>query len=147
MYSFRPCDRDMGYPQIAITPASFQTLDSMDTMLNNIPYVVVKEYFFKNTASTMMNFVKKILASAKEASDQISNQPDKESSGSGGAKEVGKQLMDKLKKSFEDISLYKAAIEIPYIFYIGLRKRQFGNTYIFPYIATPSTVINSASND
>ena len=34
----------------------------MDTMLNNIPFVVVKEYFFKNVASTMTDFVKKIMA-------------------------------------------------------------------------------------
>lgn len=55
------------YPQIAITPASFQALDSMDTMLNNIPYVVVKEFFYKNVASTMMDFVAKIAGQAKEA--------------------------------------------------------------------------------
>jgi hypothetical protein len=36
-------------------------------MLDNIPYVVVKEYFFKNEASNMINFVKKIAGAAKEA--------------------------------------------------------------------------------
>lgn len=36
-------------------------------MLDSIPYVVVKEYFFKNTADTMINFVKKIAGLAKEA--------------------------------------------------------------------------------
>ena len=61
VYSFRPLDRDKdNCPQIAITPASFESIKSMETMLNNVPYVVVKEYFFKNTASTMIDFVKKI---------------------------------------------------------------------------------------
>ena len=27
-----------------------------------------------------------------------------------------------------------------------MRQRQYGNTYIFPYIATSSTIINEASN-
>ena len=40
----------------------------------------------------------------------------------------------------------KTVIDIPYILYAGLRQRQYGNTYIFPYIANSSTVINEASN-
>ena len=40
----------------------------MDTMLNNVPFVVVKEYFFRNNASTMIDFVKKIAGSVNEAS-------------------------------------------------------------------------------
>lgn len=32
----------------------------MDKMLNFVPYIVVKEYFFKNTASTMVDFVQNI---------------------------------------------------------------------------------------
>lgn len=48
-------------------------------MLDNIPYVVVKEYFFKNTASTMMNFVKKIMEMAEEAT---SNPEENEKQGS-----------------------------------------------------------------
>ena len=61
MYSFRPSDVKKGWPQIAITPSSFEAIRSLDTMLDNIPWVVVKEYFFKNTASTMIDFVKKIM--------------------------------------------------------------------------------------
>lgn len=46
-----------------------------------------------------------------------------------------------------NISFQKAAIEIPYILYCGLRNKVFGNTYIFPYIVqSGSTVINQASN-
>ena len=41
----------------------------MDDMLNNVPYVVVKEYFFKNTASMMIDFVKKIAGMVKEAKE------------------------------------------------------------------------------
>ena len=41
----------------------------MDTMLNNVPFVVVKEYFFKNTASTMIDFVKKIAGMVEEAQE------------------------------------------------------------------------------
>ena len=67
MYSFRPCDANLTWPQIAITPASFEAIRSMDKMLDNIPFVVVKEYFFKNTASTMIDFIKKIMGMAKEA--------------------------------------------------------------------------------
>ena len=35
---------------------------------------------------------------------------------------------------FEKVELKTAAIDIPYILYIGLRRKQYGNTYIFPYI-------------
>ena len=41
----------------------------MDAMLDNIPYIVVKEYFFKNTASTMIDFVKKIITFATETAE------------------------------------------------------------------------------
>jgi hypothetical protein len=37
----------------------------MDDMLNSIPYVVVKEYFFKNTASMMTSILKKIMGFVK----------------------------------------------------------------------------------
>ena len=47
-YSFRPCDRNQGWPQIAITPSSFETIKSIDAVLNEVPYVVVKEFFMKN---------------------------------------------------------------------------------------------------
>ena len=43
----------------------------MDTMLNNIPFVVVKEYFFKNTASMMIDFVKKIAGTVKGAKEPV----------------------------------------------------------------------------
>lgn len=79
MYSFRPCDRDDGWPVISITPASFESLSSIDEMLNNIPFVVVKEYFFKNTASMMIDFVKKIMGAVKETSEAVSNEDDKTS--------------------------------------------------------------------
>lgn len=37
----------------------------MNTLLDSLPYVVVKEYFFKNAASTMINFVKKIMGAVQ----------------------------------------------------------------------------------
>lgn len=37
-------------------------------------------------------------------------------------------------------------IDIPYILYCGLRQKLYGNTYIFPYLAKNSTIINQASN-
>lgn len=160
MYSFRPCDtldtKDEPYPQIAITPASYEAIESMDMMLNNIPYVVVKEYFFKNTASTMMNFVKKIMGMVDEMKEGSPN-PDEDkpgdnsdeasSQGSADSKGTGNKLLDKIKEKFHNITLKQAAIDLPYILYCGLRKKLYGNTYIFPYIATNSTVINKASND
>ena len=36
---------------------------------------------------------------------------------------------------------------MPYILYVGLRKRLYGNTYIFPYIVDEGTVINQSSNE
>ena len=72
----------------------------MDTMLNNIPYVVVKEYFFKNTASTMINFIKKLFASTKEAVEAVVNADDAASNAVAKAKEVGNGLMDKVKETF-----------------------------------------------
>ena len=44
----------------------------MDDMLNLVPYIVVKEYFFKNTASTMVDFVAKIA----DGVDKAFNKPD-----------------------------------------------------------------------
>ncbi len=43
---------------IAITPSSFQSLKSINTMLNLIPFVVVREFFFKNQAGNIVNFIK-----------------------------------------------------------------------------------------
>jgi hypothetical protein len=66
MYTFRPEDAKKSWPQIAITPASFEAIKSMDDMLNRVPYIVVKEYFFKNTASTMVDFVANIAKNVDE---------------------------------------------------------------------------------
>ena len=161
-YSFRPKDRDATWPCISIVPSSLRALDSMDTMLNNIPYVVIKEYFFKNTASTMINFVSKILEYAKEAKEspsdesaanakpdpnKIDNSPEKDSKGKEDSNSKGNSLMDKIKNAFAKVPLKMQVVDIPYILYCGLRKKLYGNTYIFPYIAPTGTVINSASNE
>lgn len=61
----------------------------MDDMLNLVPYIVVKEYFFKNTASTIINFIKKLFASAKEAVEGVVNADDAASNAVAKAKEVG----------------------------------------------------------
>ena len=37
-------------------------------------------------------------------------------------------------------------IDLPYILYFCLRQKQYGNTYIFPYIAPTGTIINQANN-
>lgn len=154
MYSFRPKDAEKSWPQIAITPSSFEAIKSMRTMLNHVPYVVVKEYFFKNTASTMIDFVKKIAGMVKDAKeapkdDGASETGAKEESnqGEGDAKSTGNTFMDKIKAIFHEIPLKKMVIDIPYILYFCLRQKQYGNTYIFPYIVqSGSTVINEASN-
>ena len=157
VYSFRPCDTQGDkhfYPQIAITPASFESIKSMKTMLNNIPYVVVKEYFFKNTASTMMNFVQKIMGMAKEAfqkpnpgDNPQSTDNQKSAQGSEGTKSTGNGIIDKVKEKFQEVTLEQATIDIPYILYCGLRQKLYGNTYVFPYIVESSTQINNSSND
>lgn len=67
MYSFRPSDIKAGFPQIAITPSSFEAIRSLDTMLDNVPWIVVKEYFFKNSASTMIDVIAKIMGTAQDA--------------------------------------------------------------------------------
>lgn len=158
MYSFRPEDARESWPQIAITPASFEAIKSMDDMLNLVPYIVVKEYFFKNTASTMVDFIKKIADSVKTAWQPAkpddngggdANVNEKTSQGSADAKQEGNSMLNKIKEIFQmaDVKLaQKTVIDIPYVLYAGLRQRQYGNTYIFPYIATSSTVINEASN-
>lgn len=51
-----------------------------------------------------------------------------------------------MKDVFQNVSLKQMAIDIPYILYAGLRAKQFGNTYIFPYLANDSTLINQSSN-
>ena len=153
VYSFRPCDAAMGYPQIAITPASFQALDSMNTLLDNIPYIVVKEFFFKNTASTMINFVKKIAGAVQEAknnpgdSSTVDNSDDKNSKTSGDLKSKANSFMAKIKEIFYGFDPKMQVIDIPYLLYCGLRKKTYGNTYIFPYIVESGTTINQASND
>lgn len=153
IYSFRPVDAEQQRPLISITPASFESLGSMKTMLNNIPYVVVKEYFFKNTASTVVNLLKELMDKATEALEGVKNdmaganeQQDAASQGSGDAKSVGTKLMDKIKDKFQNINLKPAAISIPFILYTGLRQKLYGNTYIFPYIVNSGTIINSSNN-
>ena len=149
MYSFRPEDAEKTWPQIAITPASFEAIRSMDDMLNLVPYIVVKEYFFKNTASTMADFIQKIMGMAKnafESAKEDTSTKEASSQGSGDAKSTGTSLLDKIKNAFSDIDPKVSVIDIPYTLYAGLRQRQYGNIYIFPYIATSSTVINEASN-
>ena len=117
-------------------------------MLDNIPFIVVKEYFFKNTASTMINFIKKITGSLEKAKEAADNSDDAKSSGSAGAKAAANTFAGKVASIFENVDLKTAAIDIPYILYAGLRAKQYGNTYIFPYITqSGSTVINQSSND
>ena len=154
-YSFRPCDtcnatKNEPFPQISITPASFEAISSMNTMLNNIPYVVVKEYFFKNQANTMIDFVQKIAGTAKEIAQNVKDamaNEGKESGGAGSAKSVGSQFIAQVKDKFQNIRFDDAAVWIPYILYICLRNRTYGNTYVFPYIVDGGTLINGASND
>jgi hypothetical protein len=119
----------------------------MKTMLNLVPYVVVKEYFFKNTASTMISFVKKIFKLVKDSSKSPKEDEDQESAGSEGAKSSGNSWLNKVADKFIDISPEEMVIDIPYALYCGLRTKVYGNTYVFPYIAGNSTVINQASND
>ena len=128
MYSFRPSDAEKTWPQIAITPSSFAAIRSMDDMLNNVPFVVVKEYFFKNTASTMIDFVKKIAGMVQNAKEspkddaQADGSAGEESSqGAGDAKSKGNTFLDKVKEIFNDIPLKPMVIDIPYILYFCLR--------------------------
>lgn len=125
----------------------------MNTMLNSLPYVVVKEYFFKNTASTMLDFVKKIMGAVQQATSEPNDEAppddsnDVESGTAGTLKEKANNLMNKIKKVFYGFGPDKQVIDIPYLLYVGLRKKMYGNTYIFPYIVDNSTLINSASNN
>lgn len=54
--------------------------------------------------------------------------------------------MAKIKDTFEKITMEDQVINIPYVLYCGLRKKMYGNTYVFPYVVTSSTVINESSN-
>ena len=80
----------------------------------------------------MVDLAEKITASVKAAEETLSHNDDKISQGSS-AKDVGQEIMKEISKQFVDISFQKAAIEIPYILYCGLRNKVFGNTYIFRY--------------
>jgi hypothetical protein len=116
-------------------------------MLDMVPYVVVKEYFFKNTASTMINFVKKIFKLVKDSSQPANDENGGESSGSPDAKKSGDSWLDKIMEKFRNVGVKDLVIDIPYALYCGLRSKVYGNTYIFPYIVqSGSTVINQASN-
>ena len=126
----------------------------MNAMLDRIPFIVVKEYWFKNTASMMLDFIQKIMGMAFEAWDKpkdsnepVSTENAKESSGSQDAKSTGNKIIDAIKEKFQTATLKDAAITLPYALYFCLRKKVFGNTYVFPYIVGSSTLINSASNE
>ena len=100
----------------------------MDDMLNNVPFVVVKEYFFKNTASMMIDFVKKIAGmsndaktSAKEDAAAETSAGEVSSQGVADAKSSGNSFMDKVKEIFSNIKLKPMVIDIPYILYFCLR--------------------------
>ena len=164
MYSFRPQDtltnkQEENYPMIAITPSSFQSLKSINKMLNSIPFVVVREYFFKNQASNIIDFVKGVSEGAvnlfKNPKGVSTTEVEKSASTEGQANQgTMKQVesavrgfVDKIKEVFEKVDIKTATIDIPYILYCGLRNKQWGNTYIFPYIVDSSTVINESSNE
>lgn len=57
------------------------------------------------------------------------------------------EFSKKIKDVFEKVDIKTAVIDIPYILYCGLREKQWGNTYIFPYIVNSGTVINESSNE
>lgn len=121
-------------------------------MLNSIPFVVVKEYFFKNHASTVDNFISKITGALQVAKNNFkAAQNAKENSNSDtfveAIKKSGQSIVESIAKTFENINIKDAVITIPYILYMELRKRVYGNTYVFPYIVDGNTAINQSSND
>lgn len=61
---------------IAITPSSFQSLKSINTMLDSIPYVVVREFYFKNQAGNIVNFIKGISEGAANIFKSVTGKSD-----------------------------------------------------------------------
>lgn len=141
---------------IAITPSSFQSLKTINTMLNSIPFVVVREFFFKNQAGQIVNFLKGVAKGAHETYQSAKSGGSVKGAGAeGGSQNAGTMesikssvtgFIEKVKKTFQDVDINTATIDIPYILYCGLREKQWGNTYIFPYIVDSGTVINESSN-
>ena len=75
---------------IAITPSSFQSLKTINTMLNSIPFVVVREFFFKNQAGQIVNFIKEITNKASETYESAMSLGSVKVSGAeGGSKNAG----------------------------------------------------------
>lgn len=56
--------------------------------------------------------------------------------------------MSALKGVFNNIKLKQQVIDIPYVLYCALRKKLYGNTYVFPYLVDEGggTLINQANN-
>ena len=139
-YSFRPSDAMLGYPMISIIPASFQSIASISTVLNEFPYVKVMEYFMRNNVSSAINLFQGLTEGAESEDSKEENQP-------ATIKDNAKSLIDLVKEKFAEIPLPEMqVIHIPFKLYHKLKAKLYGNTYVFPYIpkGNPITV---SSND
>lgn len=71
-------------------------------MLNSIPFVVVKEYFFKNQASQVDDFIRKIAGTLKAARDKLADIAKTKSEGGGDTiekiKNSGKNIVEAIAK-------------------------------------------------
>ena len=70
-------------------------------MLNSIPFVVVKEYFFKNQASQVDDFIRKIAGALKDARKNLSEAANtKENNGNAleQIKNSGKNIVEAIAK-------------------------------------------------
>lgn len=138
-YSFRPCDAILGYPMISIIPASFQSIASISTILNEVPYIKVMEYFMRNNVSAAINMFQGLAEGADKQDSQEANQP-------ATIKDNTKSLIDIIKEKFTDgLDPKNQVIDLPFKLYHKLKAKLYGNTYIFPYIPKENPITQSSN--
>ena len=138
-YSFRPCDAILGYPMISIIPASFQSIASISTILNEVPYIKVMEYFMRNNVSAAINMFQGLAEGADSKDSKEENKPDV-------IKDDTKSLIDIIKDKFTDgLDPKNQVIDLPFKLYHKLKAKLYGNTYIFPYIPKENPITQSSN--
>ena len=139
-FSFRPGDLKKNCPNIGIVPASFQSIKTINSVLNTFPYIIIGEYFMRNNVSSTLNLIQAVTKSKadKEDAAQASEPADIQS--------ITQTLNDKIKAFFEQVGQPGVqVIDMPFVLYHRMKAKLHGNEYRFPYIPGDNP-ITKASN-
>ena len=140
-FSYRPTDNKQGWPPISIAPASFQCVLSFQTVLDQLPYVTISEYFMRNNIGNALNLFQAV-------SNGEANKLDSKQAGEVGEVKSGAEgLIEKIKGLVEDIDMETMVLSMPFIFYHRLKGKVYGNIYKFPYLPEGNIITQSSNKE